>query len=61
MCLKIEASGKPVAKGDTPLKGTYYGVINDLCGACGQGILKSVIQSILRFYFGIIIDRNCLG
>ena len=39
MCLKIEASGKPVAKGNKPLKGTYYAVINDLCGACGQGIV----------------------
>ena len=37
-CLKIEASGKPVAKGNKPLKGTYYAVINDLCGACGQGL-----------------------
>lgn len=44
MCLKIEASGKPVAKGDTPLKGTYYAVINDLCGACGQGSMVFILK-----------------
>ena len=38
MCLKVEATGEPVGgKGATPLKGTYYAVIMDLCGACGQG------------------------
>eukprot|EP00795_Rhopilema_esculentum_P013951 gene13951-4910_t len=43
MCLKIEASGKPVAKGNTPLEGTYYAVVNDLCGACGEGDLDFYI------------------
>ena len=37
MCLKIEASGKPLAKGNTPLLGTYLAVVKDLCRACGKG------------------------
>ena len=39
MCLKVEASGKPVGgRGSVELKGTYYAVVVDLCGACGQGM-----------------------
>ncbi len=47
-CLKVEASGKPVGgKGNKPLKGTYYAVIVDLCGACGKGKIFSFISSVM--------------
>eukprot|EP00794_Sanderia_malayensis_P003440 gene3440-3935_t len=55
-CLKIEASGKPVAKGNKALKGTYYAVIVDLCGACGQGDLDFYMKEVFDGKWEIAFD-----
>ena len=52
MCLKVEASGKPVGgRGSVELKGTYYAVVVDLCGACGQGMFH-------LYFFDQTVTRN---